>query len=105
MTACQTVSGTIAKEHASDDGDIDIELTLDSQHANLLNKGNITSLNGNLNIEAICQAAVQPDISAASPACSGAAKVVVPPVGTHVQVTGSYVLDTNHAGWRSIRSA
>ena len=101
MAACQTVTGTIAKQHASDDGDIDIELTLDPQFANLLNKGNLTNLNGNLNIEAICQAAVQPDIPAASPACSGVGKLVVPPVGAHVQVTGSYVLDTNH-GWMEI---
>lgn len=101
MAACQTVTGTIVKQHASDDGDIDMELTLDPPFAGLLNKGNISNLNGNLNIEAICQAPVQPDIPAASPACGGAAKIVVPPVGTHVQVTGSYVLDTNH-GWMEI---
>ncbi len=102
MASCMTVTGTIINQHASDDGDIDMEFALDPQFANLLNSGNVSKLSGNLNIEAICQAPIQPDTPAAVPACQGLPSLIVlPPVGTHVQVTGSYVLDTNH-GWMEI---
>jgi hypothetical protein len=100
-TECQTVTGTIINQHASDDGDVDMELALAPQFANLLNTGNISKLSGHLNIEAICQDMVHPDIPAASPACRDVQKMALPPVGTHVRVTGSYVLDTNH-GWMEI---
>jgi hypothetical protein len=104
-SSCQTVTGVIASEHASDDGDIDMPLTLDAPFTNLLNKGNMTDLGGNLNIEAICQAAFHSDIPAAPVACgSFKGSVLIPPVGAHVQVTGSYVLDTNH-GWMEIHPA
>jgi hypothetical protein len=102
MSACQTVTGTIVNQHASDDGDVDMEFALDPPYANLLNAGNVSKLSGNLNIEAICQGPVHPDIPAAAPACRAFPKLLtLPPVGTHVQVTGTYVLDTNH-GWMEI---
>jgi len=96
--SCQTVAGTIINQHASDDGDIDMELALDPPYANLVNAANIAKLSGNLNIEAICQAPIQPDTPQAVPACRGIPGLLtLPPVGAHVQVTGTYVLDTNHA--------
>ena len=102
MSSCMTITGTIINQHASDDGDIDMEFALDPPFANLLNSGNITKLSGNLNIEAICQAPIQPDTPQAVPASRGLARLLVlPPVGAHAQVTGSYVLDTNH-GWMEI---
>jgi hypothetical protein len=105
FNSCQTVTGVIVREHASDDGDIDMPLTLDPAFTNLLNKGNIANLGGNLNVEAICQGAFHSDIPAAPVACgSFKGSVLIPPVGAHVQVTGSYVLDTNH-GWMEIHPA
>jgi CarboxypepD_reg-like domain len=99
---CQTVTGVIATQHSSDDGDIDMQLTVDPPFANLLNKGNMANLNGNLQIEAICQARVHDDNPAAGRSCAGfMGSVPIVPVGTHIQVTGSYVLDTNH-GWMEI---
>jgi carboxypeptidase family protein len=99
---CQTVTGVIATQHSSDDGDIDMQLTVDAPFANLLNKGNIANLNGNLQIEAICQDRVHDDNPAAGVSCAGfKGSVPIVPVGTHIQVTGSYVLDTNH-GWMEI---
>jgi hypothetical protein len=104
-SACETVTGVIVSEHSSDDGDIDMPLMLDPPFANLLNKGNIANLGGNLNVEAICQAPFHPDIPAAPVACgSFKGSTFIPPVGAHVQVTGSYVLDTNH-GWMEIHPA
>jgi len=103
--SCQTVTGVIVNEHGSDDGDIDMQLTLDPPFTNLLNKGNIANLGGNLNVEAICQAPIHPDIPAAFGACGDfKGSTFIPPVGAHVQVTGSYVLDTNH-GWMEIHPA
>ena len=99
---CQTVTGVIMEQHANDDGDIDMRLALDAQYESLLNEGNRTALNGWLQTEAICQAAVQPDSPDAAKACGtfrGA--VPVPSVGAHVRVTGTYVLDTHH-GWMEL---
>jgi hypothetical protein len=105
LTACQTVTGVITGEHGSDDGDIDMPLALDPPFTNLLNNGNLTNLGGHLNVEAICQSTIHPDVPAAFGACgSFKGSVPIPPVGSHVQVTGSYVLDTNH-GWMEIHPA
>jgi hypothetical protein len=102
MSPCMTITGTIINQHASDDGDIDMEFAVDPQYANLLNSANLAKLSGNLNIEAICQAPIQPDTPQAVPACLGVPRILaLAPVGTHVQVTGTYVLDTNH-GWMEI---
>jgi hypothetical protein len=97
---CITVTGTVTDFHTNDDGDIDIRLDVDQPYANLLNDGNISNLNGHLQTEAICQA---PATAAdAVQTCRGfAGSVAVPAVGAHVQVTGSYVLDTHH-GWMEI---
>ena len=102
LRTCQTVTGTIATVGTSDDGDYDMQLTLDAPYANLLNSGNITKLNGNLQIEAICQSKVHPDVPDAIRACANfTGTVPIPPVGAHVQVTGTYVLDSDH-GWNEI---
>jgi hypothetical protein len=102
MAPCMTITGTVINQHASDDGDIDMEFALDPQFANLLNSANLAKLSGNLNIEAICQAPIQPDTPQAVPACGSLSRrLTLPPVGAHAQVTGSYVLDTNH-GWMEI---
>jgi hypothetical protein len=101
-SACETVTGTIIKQHPSDDGDIDMQLKLDPPYTNLLNAANISKLSGNLNVEAICQAEIKPDTPQAVPACHGLPRLLaLPPIGTHVQVTGTYVLDTNH-GWMEL---
>jgi len=102
VTACQTVTGVIATVGSSDDGDIDMQLTLDPAFRNLLNNGNITKLNGNLQIEAICQAPVHPDVPDAQRTCANfSGTVPIPAVGTQVRVTGVYVLDSDH-GWMEI---
>jgi len=102
IKACQTVTGVIATAHASDDGDIDMQLTLDPGYASLLNSGNLAKLNGNLQTEAICQAPVHSDVPDAQRTCANfTGTVPIPAIGTHVQVTGVYVLDSDH-GWMEI---
>ena len=102
VRSCQTVTGTIATVHSSDDGDVDMQLTLDAPFVGLLNATNNSNLNGNLQIEAICQVPVHPDVPDAQRTCAGfSGTVPLPRVGTHVQVTGVYVLDSDH-GWMEI---
>jgi len=102
VRACQTVTGTIASVHSSDDGDVDMQLTLDAPFAGLLNATNIANLNGNLQIEAICQVPVHADVPDAQRTCAGfTGTVPIPAVGTRVQVTGVYVLDSDH-GWMEL---
>jgi hypothetical protein len=97
---CITVTGTVTDFHSNDDGDIDIRIDVDQPYLNLLNDGNISNLNGHLQTEAICQA--PPTVANAIQACRGfAGSVAVPAVGAHVQVTGTYVFDTNH-GWMEV---
>ena len=77
-----------------------MRLALDPPYANLLNAGNVSNLNGHLQTEAICQTPIQN--ADAARACEGfKGSVVVPPDGTHVQITGTYLLDKNH-GWMEI---
>jgi len=102
VTPCVTVTGTIATVGSSDDGDIDMQLTLDSGFGNLLNSGNTSKLNGNLQTEAICQAPVHPDVPDAQRTCANFnGTVPIPAVGTHVRITGVHVLDSDH-GWMEI---
>ena len=56
---------------------------------------------GDLVLEAVCQNPVsQPD--AISACANFNQNISIPSVGTHVNVTGSYVLDGQHGGWAEI---
>jgi hypothetical protein len=99
---CITVTGKIVKRKAEPDGDVHIQLKLDTQFENLLNDRNRRGQNGNLVLEPICVGPVtQADAKAACRNFTN--KVHIPAVRTHVSVTGAYVLDTapKH-GWMEI---
>ena len=83
------------------DGDTHGWLKVDQQFADLLNAGNLNNEGGNLVFEIVCKFTVtQAD---AQPACASYhATLAIPPVGTHVQIVGTYVRDTNHAQWMEI---
>jgi hypothetical protein len=107
---CMTVIGTIVDAtngKQSDgvrhegDGDTHGWLKLDPGEENLLNAGNISDEGGNLVFEIVCKFTVkQADAKAA---CQGFKDhVILPPVGSHVRITGTYVQDTFHAQWMEI---
>jgi hypothetical protein len=107
---CLVVTGTIVDAtngkradgvRHEPDGDTHGWLKLDSQFKNLLNAGNMSNEGGNMVFEVVCKFTVtQADAKAA---CQGyKSSVKIPPVGSHVQMVGSYVQDTNHAKWMEI---
>ena len=98
---CKTVSGFIETIRVEKDGDYHIGLKLDLQYADLVNESNMKNQNGNLVVEVICQRPVtQQD---AIGACANFSQHIdIPPLGTHVRVTGSYVLDKQHGNWAEI---
>jgi hypothetical protein len=107
---CATVTGTIVDATAGRepdgvrheaDGDTHGWLKVDAGFEDLLNPGNLNSEGGNLVFEIVCEFKVtQAD---AKPACNNfTSSVQIPPVGSHVQIVGSYVRDTNHAQWMEI---
>ena len=74
---------------------------VDAGFEDLLNPGNLSNEGGNLVFEIVCEFKVtQAD---AKPACNNFTNSIkIPPVGSHVQIVGSYVRDTNHAQWMEI---
>jgi hypothetical protein len=96
---CRTVTGTKVNHHLSRDGDVVMQVAVDPEFQSMLNTGNRQSLEGRLQVEAVCQA---PVLDFAEAACEGfTGKVLIPPDGSRVQITGTVVHDFNH-GWIEI---
>lgn len=110
LKPCVAVTGTIVDathgkrkdgvRHEAD-GDTHGWLKVDPSFKNLLDAGNKTHEGGNLVFEVVCHFAVtQAD---AKRGCAHyRSDVVIPPVGTRVEIVGSYVRDSNHAQWNEI---
>lgn len=110
---CVTARGTIVDATSTEkhrrkdglrhegDGDTHGWLKLDPGQENLLDAGNRKKEGGNLVFEVVCQYRVRQED--AIEACRGyKSAIVIPPVGTHVCITGSYVQDQEHAKWMEI---
>lgn len=111
---CITVTGTIVDATASEsdhqpdgvrheaDADTHGWLKVDPQFEDLLNPGNMSNEGGNLVFEIVCMY-VPPSQADAEASCVGyKSPLKIPPIGSHVQIVGSYVRDTNHAQWMEI---
>lgn len=83
------------------DGDTHGWLHLDGGQSKYLNAGNQSNEDGNLVFEVVCRFPVtQAD---AVSACKGyVSPVKIPPVGTHVVMTGTWVIDNKHARWMEL---
>jgi hypothetical protein len=107
---CAAVTGTIVDAthgkrkdgvRKEADGDTHGWLKLDRGQEQYLNDGNRKAEGGNLVFEIVCQFRVtQKD---AVNACKNfKSAVTLPPVGSHVRITGTFVQDTNHEKWLEI---
>ncbi len=100
IESCAEVKGTIQEVKVEADGDFHIQLKPDPEYAYLMNSRNISQQGGALVVEPVCMNPL--DKWYARHACEGFRQdIVVPPVGTHVTVKGSYVLDILH-WWKEI---
>ena len=98
---CKTVSGTIVDRMRMADGDFHIRVKLDPQFENILKPANYAQQDGYLVVEPVCQ--TPPRASEAAPFCENFHQNInIPPGGTHVSITGSYVLDEEHDRWAEI---
>jgi hypothetical protein len=112
LAGCKTVTGVIDLIRLPEpDGDTHVNIKLDPGQEGLTHRRGVTPgssadytntrfQRGDLVTEAICQHQVlQPD---AISACRGFHDpIAIPPIGTHVAVTGVYVLDQDH-GWTEL---
>jgi len=95
VDSCITITGAIDSIRAENDGDLHIRLSVDSQYSHLINQANKDNQFGDLALEPICVRKVTQ--ASAISACQNFRQAIdIPPVGTHVKVTGSYVLDHEH---------
>ena len=98
---CITVSGIIDSIRSELDGDLHIRLKPDPPYAHLLNQANQENQFGDLVLEPICIGKVT-QATAVSACQNFHQNIDISPVGSHVQVTGSYVLDKEHGEWAEI---
>lgn len=108
---CVTVTGTVVDAtkgkrrdgvRKEKDGDTHGWIRLDPAFTAMLNTGNRTHEGSNLVFEVVCfWAPTQPDAVSACPH-SYANKVTLPPIGSHVAMTGAFVQDENHQHWMEI---
>ncbi|MEP6905222.1 MAG: hypothetical protein ABI875_04015 [Gemmatimonadales bacterium] len=100
---CIEVTGVIIESDANSDGDQHFLLRLDPGQEKLLKKRNMKKKEGALVVEIVCANPATKKKEKA--ACVGYAnRVTVPSVGSHVRVSGSYVVDT-HNNWAEIHPA
>jgi hypothetical protein len=100
INKCKIVTGVIEESNPDEDGDQHMLLKLDKGQKELLTSRNKEKKQGDLVIEAVC--ANKTTLKKVGTTCNGYInKIQIPTVGEHVQVTGSYVIDT-HNGWAEI---
>jgi hypothetical protein len=98
---CLTIKGIVKEVKEENDGGYRIRIKLDpGQPTTLLNDKNISLQNSCIVVAIICAHRPITQADALKSCGTYESKIKVPKVGDHLQVTGTYVLDTeqNH-GW------
>lgn len=101
VSPCKSVLGVIESKRVEKDGDYHIRVKLDPQFSNLINSANIKNQLGDLVVEPICVNKVT-QADAVSACENFHQNIVIPSIGSHVNITGSYVLDKEHGNWAEI---
>lgn len=100
VDARRTINGVVMSIEEEPDGDYHVNVKLDQQYSNLLNKQNIDLQKGYLVTEPICSHSTKdPD---AINSCEGFTQNFKVYVGEHIQMTGAYVKDIGESGWMEI---
>lgn len=104
LAPCITVDGTVESTKPEADGDVHIGVRLDPGQTcagrACINSGNISEQHRDLVLEPVCEHDVTQQDAVA--ACAGYRNPLqIPVIGTHVSVSGPWVLDTDH-GWDEI---
>jgi hypothetical protein len=101
VDTCKSVTGIIESKRVEKDGDYHIRVKLDPQFSNLINSANVQNQFGDLVVEPICVNKVT-QADAISACQNFHQNISIPPIGSHVNITGSYVLDKEHGNWAEI---
>jgi hypothetical protein len=101
IDTCKSVTGVIESKRVEKDGDYHIRVKLDPPFSNLINSANIKNQFGDLVVEPICVNKVT-QADAISACQNFRQNISIPPIGSHVDITGSYVLDREHGNWAEI---
>jgi len=101
VSPCKSVLGIIESKRVEKDGDYHIRVKLDPQFSNLINSANIKNQFGDLVVEPICVNSVT-QADAISACQNFHQNISIPPIGSHTNITGSYVLDKEHGNWAEI---
>ncbi len=100
LEKCKRVSGTVMKAKFEADGDAHLLIKVDSGQENLLNDMNYEKQQGYLVVEPVCATLI--DEKNPEKECDGYInKVYLPQMGEHVEIIGTFVLDTKHS-WNEI---
>jgi hypothetical protein len=100
LSPCLSVTGAVDEVRNEADGDFHIRFRLDPQFASLLNQANISSQQGDLVLEPICQGKVT-QADAVQPCKPYAGPHFQPQVGQRYLVWGAHVNDSVH-GWNEL---
>jgi hypothetical protein len=100
LNPCISVTGAVDEVRQEADGDFHIRFRLDQQFVSLLNQKNISSQQGDLVLEPICQGKVT-QADAVAPCKPYGGPYFQPQVGQRYLVWGAYVYDSAH-GWNEL---
>lgn len=101
IAACIHVTGTVLSRSTEADGDVHIEVRLDTPDGSVLRTGN-QHVEGALVVEPVCQ--IAPPQADAIRICASDPDPLadLPGVGAHVWMEGRHVLDLQHHAWAEL---